>query len=157
MQTVLSVQPPTHHSLPCHLLHVLMHTQHTTHVVPFIKCTNTHTPTLHSPPHAHTHPHLHSALRLNSSLNSWSFNPFLTFTSGPRSREGLGYKTARQASCHVGSADRESSSKHNSPSKPSLSKISHLQSTHSRNPTRVPHVPHPTPDPRGPHSPGGRG
>ena len=31
-----------------------------------------------------------------------------------RSREGLGYKTARQPSCHVGSADRGSSSKHNS-------------------------------------------
>ena len=31
-----------------------------------------------------------------------------------RLREGLGYKTARQPSCHVGSADRGSSSKHNS-------------------------------------------
>ena len=32
-----------------------------------------------------------------------------------RSREGLEYKTARQPSCHVGSADRGSSSNHNSP------------------------------------------
>ena len=32
-----------------------------------------------------------------------------------RSREGLGYKTARQPSCHDGSADSGSSSKHNSP------------------------------------------
>ena len=31
-----------------------------------------------------------------------------------RSREGLGYKTARQTSYHVSSADRGSSSKHNS-------------------------------------------
>ena len=35
-------------------------------------------------------------------------------------------------------------------------RLSLLQSTHSLDPTRVPHVPH-HPAPRGPHSPGGRG
>ena len=41
----------------------------------------THTPSL--TPNAHTHSHLHPALRLSSTSNSWSYNNFLTSTSGP--------------------------------------------------------------------------
>ena len=41
----------------------------------------THTPSF--TPNAHAHSHLHSTLRLSSASDSWSYNHFLTSTSGP--------------------------------------------------------------------------